>query len=74
MELVLILVVFVGAPALGIAGIASAIAHWQGKRRGESTDALGRRIRRAFWIAFLIAAGIEMIAVGFCVASLREIG
>ena len=69
MELVLLIAAFLAGPALVVAGIASAVAHWRGKRRGESTEELGRRIRRAFWIAFVITAGVEIIAFGWCLAA-----
>ena len=74
MEVLLYVVPLLLVPALAVSGIACAVAHWRGKRRGESTDELGRRIRRAFWLAFLITAGVEIIAFGFCIAAIRDIG
>jgi hypothetical protein len=74
LDAIVVVAVVLAVPALAVAGIASAVAHWRGKRRGESTEELGRRIRRAFWLAFLITAGLEIIAFGLCIASLGEIG
>ena len=74
MEVVLLVAAVLIGPALAVGGIASAVAHWRGKRRGESTEELGGRIRRAFWLAFLITAGLEIIAFGLCVAALQDLG
>ena len=71
MELVLVFAAVFAGPALVVGGIASAIARWTGARRGESTEAIGRRIRRAFWVSVLITVGIELLVFGLCVAAFQ---
>ena len=74
MDVLIIFGFLILGPALVVAGIASAFARWRGKRRGESLEEIGKRIRKAFWVAFLIVVGLDVLSFGLCIAALQGIG
>ena len=58
MALFILSVAYLLVPPAFVGGLAAAIARWRGKRAAK-----------AFWIAFLIFVGLEIIGFGLCIAA-----
>ena len=72
MDVLLFLVLFFGVPAAVVAAVASAVARWRGNRRGLDSTDVWKRVKRTFWVAFVIVVGLEILAFGLCIAALNN--
>ena len=63
MEAVLGIALLFAFPALIVAGLSASVARLRGHDAGHM-----------FWVAFLIMVGLEVVGVGMCLYSVRNMG